>query len=91
MVAAAEARVPWCLEGKNRMHGADWDRLTADAVASGAVVVFMVLSSWPDWQADIREASSRGWAVAVLPRTPKPANWAEFHAETGCQVWGHWR
>lgn len=91
MAVAAEAGVPWCLEGKNRMHSADWDALTADAVATRATVVYMTLSSWPDWQDAIREASQRGWAVAVLPRTHRPGNWAEFQAETGCQVWGHWR
>jgi hypothetical protein len=91
MVAAADAGVPWCLEGKNKMHGADWDQLTADAHASGAVVVYMTLSSWPDWQHAIREAADRGWAVAVLPRTRRPADWVEFQQETGCQVWGRWR
>lgn len=90
MVEAAEAGVPWCLEGKNQMHGADWDRLTADAIASGAVVVFMVLTSWPDWRQDVREAVAHGWAVAVLPRTPKPADWHEFEV-LGVQVWGSWR
>lgn len=91
MHRAAEVGIPWCLEGKGRMAGADWDRLTAEAVASGATVVYMTLSSWPDWQQAVREAAAHGWAVAVLPRTPRPANWAEFHAETGCQVWGSWR
>jgi hypothetical protein len=91
MAEAAKAGVPWCLEGKNKMHAADWDRLTRDAAETGVVCVFMVLSSWPDWQADIRVAAEHGWAVAVLPRTHRPAGWAAFQAETGCQVWGHWR
>jgi hypothetical protein len=90
MEVAAQQNVPWCLEGKGRFHGVDWDRLTADAVETGVVAVFMVLTSWPDWRADVREAAARGWAVAVLPRTPRPADWAEFHA-LGVQVWGSWR
>lgn len=88
---AAEQGIPWCLEGKGRMAGADWDALTADAVASGATVVYMTLSSWPDWEEAVTEAAIRGWAVAVLPRTKRPADWAAFQAATGCQVWGSWR
>lgn len=90
MAAAAHHGVPWCLEGKGHFHGVDWDRLTAEAVETGVTCVFMVLTSWPDWRTDVREATARGWAVAVLPRTPKPADWPEF-AALGVQVWGRWR
>jgi hypothetical protein len=93
MRLAAEKGIPWCLEGKGSPGLAlpgTWDRLTGEALQTGVTCVFMVLTSWPNWQAEVRQALDHGWAVAVLPRTSKPANWPELHA-AGVQVWGTWR
>lgn len=93
MAAAAAQGIPWCLEGKGSPGLATagcWDHLTADAIATGVTGVFMVMTSWPNWRDEVRQAVAHGWAVAVLPRTPKPADWPEF-AAAGVQVWGRWR
>jgi hypothetical protein len=93
MIVAAHGHIIWCLEtkaGRPMLQARTWDRLAADAVRTDVVMVVMVLTSWHGWQKIASMAAVRGFAVAVLPRTPRPSDWPALEA-LGVQVWGKWR
>lgn len=93
MGLAAEADIGWAYEAKNSppfTQVATWERVASDRDRTGARVVIMVLTSWAYWRKIVRAALAAGLPVAVLPRTPKPADWSEFEAQ-GVRVWGRWR
>lgn len=94
MLAADAWDVNWCLEGKGSpgfTQEVTWDRLDEWLASTQARAVFMCLTSWPNWRRMVAMAHSHGWAVAVLPRTAKPADWAAREGAMGVQVWGRWR
>lgn len=93
MERARQRKIKWAGEAKNSKglnERAFWERLAEEAVRTDVVMAVMVLTSWANWRTIVRHAHAVGFAVAVLPRTPKPDDWPEFKA-LGIQVWGRWR
>lgn len=92
MVAAVEQNRIMCLEVKGApgfKHDEVWDRLAADAAATGVVLVVMTLTSIPGWWDRCQQAHRVELAVAILPRMAKPPWWDQPGWRP--QVWGRWR
>lgn len=71
-------------------HPLVWDRLKASAIATGVRCAFMTLTKLRGWRERVDQALAHELPIAVLPRTPKPADWQKY-ADAGVQVWGRWR
>jgi hypothetical protein len=91
MAEHARLDMTMCLEGKATMKGARaFQLLAGDAIATGVRIVFMRLQDIPGWRKAFRRALAVGLVCALLPRGPRPADWASWKAR-GVQRWGSWR
>jgi hypothetical protein len=99
MEVCAAANITLCFEAKDSvgfLTPAVWARLRQDAIATGAVVIVMTLTSLyrPGHPEDpyTRAAlavTTGGFPAAMLPRTHRPADLQRLH-NLGIEVWGRW-
>lgn len=93
MAVAAELGREWYGEAKGSPgfnHPLVWERLRASWIRTGVRAAIMTLTKLPGWRDRVEQALAHDFPVAVLPRTPRPADWAKY-ADAGVQVWGRWR
>lgn len=97
MQRAADVGIILCWEVKNARAFCDKtiaQRVRAQAIRTGVVMVVMTLQNLPDNAAAfcrLKNFAEEGFAVALLPRGPKPADWDGRWADIGCKQWGRWR
>lgn len=99
MREAARVGVTLCLEakGSRQFVGTNhpvWKRLETWAAETGAHVIIMSLQNMGSERRVLHvltAAHAHGFAVALLPRGPKPRDWATRWAPLDVAVWGHWR